>query len=145
MLTCDPEFLAGWVQAELEALGEPEALSARAKQLAADAGDALDEDEARSEAASVLADRRGFLHQLRTASDELGALEVREARGGTERLERNEPRLFAGPPACTAWLRAAPGAARRLSLLVERLLADPSLRVAELEGPLGGTPGCSTR
>ena len=141
-LTLDPEFLVGWVQAELEAQGEPSALSARA---AADAQLGLDEDEARAEAAAALAEKRGLRRELEEAAGELGAVEVREARGGVERLERSEPKLFGGAPPCTAWLRAAAGAAGRLAVLARRLVDEPGLSVVELEGPLGGSPGCSVR
>ena len=143
----DPEFLAAWVEAELEAAGDPGALAARAAldvQLAAEAGDELDEDDARSEAAAALAERRGLLASLEDAAAGLGSLEVRESRGA-ERLERGPARLFAGPPPCTAWLRPAPGAARRLALLAERLRSDPAVATAELEPTLGGSPGCSVR
>ena len=138
----DPDFLTGWVQAELEAEGEPSALAARA---AMDAELGLDEDEARAEAAGALAEKRGLQARMEEAAASLGAVQVREARGAAERLERTEPKLFAGPPACVAWLRAAPGAAGRLAALAEKLLAQPGVLFVEIEGPLGGSPGCSVR
>ena len=147
-LQIDPDFLSGWVQAELEAAGESDVLAARARteaQLAAEAGDELDDDEARSEAAAALADRRGLKAALEAAVTGLGPVEVRESRGGNDRLERREPKLFGGPPVCTAWLRTAPGAALRLTQLAQALLGNPGALVAELEGPLGGSPGCSVR
>ena len=140
-LRVDPEFLVAWVQAELEAAGESTALESRAALEADELGD----DEARAEAAAALAEKRGLLRALEEAADGLGPVEVRESRGGSDRLERGEPKLFAGPPACTAWLRAAPGAALRLRQLAEGLLKTPAAQTAELEGPLGGSPGCSVR
>ena len=72
-----------------------------------------------------------------TAAGDLWISEVREARGGSERLQREGP-------ACVAWLRANPGAAARLLALSQALVAEPGKSVAELRG-LGGTPGCATR
>jgi hypothetical protein len=144
----DPEFLVAWVQAELEAAGEPSALEARAQldmDAAFEAGDELDEDDARSAAAAALAERRGLTAALREAAVGVGPVAVREARGAAERLERHPPKLFGGPPPCTAWLRAAPGAAARLAMMAERLRGDSGAMVAEIEGPLGGSPGCSVR
>ena len=140
-LRVDPEFLVAWVQAELDAAGESTALESRAALEADELGD----DEARAEAAAALAEKRGLLRALEEAAEGLGPVEVRESRGGSDRLERGEPKLFAGPPACTAWLRAAPGAALRLRQLAEGLLKTPAAQTAELEGPLGGSPGCSVR
>ena len=140
-LRVDPEFLVAWVQAELDAAGESTALESRAALEADELGD----DEARAEAAAALAEKRGLLRALEEAAAGLGPVEVRESRGGSDRLERGEPKLFAGPPACTAWLRAAPGAALRLRQLAEGLLKTPAAQTAELEGPLGGSPGCSVR
>ena len=140
-LRVDPEFLVAWVQAELDAAGESTALESRAALEADELGD----DEARAEAAAALAEKRGLLRALEEATGGLGPVEVRESRGGSDRLERGEPKLFAGPPACTAWLRAAPGAALRLRQLAEGLLKTPAAQTAELEGPLGGSPGCSVR
>ena len=147
-LQIDPEFLSRWVEAELEASGDGSALAARARmdvQLAAEGGDELDEDEARSEAAAALAEKRGLIGRLEAAAEGLSSLQIREARSGSERLERSAPKLFEGPPSCTAWLLPAAGAAARLELLAQALLGKPGALVAELEGPLGGSPGCSVR
>jgi hypothetical protein len=122
------------VRAELEAAGDLamfESLSARAQE------DELTEEEAELDAAGRLAERRGLIDALEKAAGELWPLEVREARGAAEVLER------AGP-SCIAWLRATPGAAHRLSLLADALSRQPGKKVAEL-AVLGGTPGCSTR
>jgi hypothetical protein len=128
----DPGFLVAWVRAELASEAALfEALCARAQE------DGLTEEEAELDVAGQLAERRGLLSALETAVGELWLSEVREARGGVEKLQR------AGP-ACLAWLRATPGASARLGALSQALLADPGKAVAELPG-LGGTPGCATR
>jgi hypothetical protein len=130
----DPAFLVPWVRAELEAAGEGsqlEAHAARAQQ------DGLDPDEAELDAASDLAVRRGLAAALDGAASPLWLLEVREARGLSERVERSGL-------SCVAWLRATPGAADRLAQLVAALVEDPRSAVAEMAG-LGGTPGCATR
>lgn len=130
----DPGFLVTWVRAELAASGEEAifpALVLRAQE------DGLGEEEAELDVAGQLAERRGLLDALETATGELWLAEVHEARNRPERLER------AGP-ACVAWLSATPGAAARLGRLAQALLAEPGRGSAELEG-LGGTPGCSTR
>lgn len=128
----DPAFLVAWVRAELEReAGLFDALCARAQQ------DGLSEEEAELDVAGQLAERRGLLSALETAAGDLWISEVREARGGSERLQREGP-------ACVAWLRANPGAAARLSTLSQALVAEPGRSVAELRG-LGGTPGCATR
>ena len=128
----DPAFLVAWVRAELEEeAGLFDALCARAQQ------DGLSEEEAELDVAGQLAERRGLLSALETAAGDLWLSEVREARGGAERLQR------AGP-ACLAWLRASPGAAARLATLSQALVAEPGKSVAVLHG-LGGTPGCATR
>jgi hypothetical protein len=130
----DPAFLVPWVRAELEALGEANALDARA---ARGQEDGLDPDEAELDAASDLAARRGLLAALEGAAAPFWLAEVREARGLAERVERSGP-------SCVVWLRATAGAAHRLRQLVATLVADPRAAVAELAG-LGGTPGCATR
>jgi len=130
----DPAFLVPWVRAELEAVGEGrhlEAHAARAQQ------DGLDPDEAELDAASDLAARRGLAAALDGAAAPLWLLEVREARGLSERVERSGL-------SCVAWLRATPGAADRLAQLVAALVEDPRSAVAEMAG-LGGSPGCATR
>jgi hypothetical protein len=130
----EPAFLVAWARAELEAAGDLavfEDLSARAQ------GDGLTEEEAELDVAGQLAERRGLLDALEKAAGDLWLLEVREARGAAEVLER------AGP-SCIAWLRATAGAAHRLSLLADALSREPGKKVAEL-AMLGGTPGCSTR
>jgi hypothetical protein len=130
----DPAFLVPWVRAELEALGEANALDAHA---ARGQQDGLDPDEAELDAASDLAARRGLLAALEGAAAPLWLAEVREARGLAERVERSGP-------SCVAWLRATAGAAHRLRQLAATLVADPRAATAELAG-LGGTPGCATR
>lgn len=128
----DPGFLVAWVRAELAGEGALfDALCARAQ------GDGLTEEEAELDVAGQLAERRGLLDALETAAGDLWLSEVREARGGAERLQRTGP-------ACVAWLRAAPHAASRLAALAQALSAEPGKALAELQG-LGGTPGCSTR
>ena|SRR5947209_11156585 len=140
MMRIDPDFLVAWVQAELQAVGEPFAVPLRAEE------EEVGEDEAREDHAGAVAERRGWLRALREAAEPLGPeVEIRESRGAGDLLERAEPRLFAGPPPCTAHLRTAPGAALRLRQLAEALLARPGATSAELEGPLGGSPGCSVR
>jgi hypothetical protein len=134
MARLDPAFLVPWIRAELEALGESAALDAQAARAQ---DDGLDPDEAELDAAEGLAARRGFTAALDGAAAPLWLAEVREARGLSERIERNGP-------SCVAWLRATPGAAQRLSRLAAALAADPRSAVAELVG-LGGTPGCATR
>jgi hypothetical protein len=135
----DPLFLTAWVRAELEAAGEPRLLAAlvsRAMQ------DGLDEDEAELDAAGQLAERRGLLDALERASGELWLVEVREARGQGERLQRSSA---PGTQSAVATLRATQGAVDRLALLARALQEAPEATVAELTSPLGGTPGCSTR
>ena len=144
-VTLQPEFLVQWVQAELELAGEPGLLAARAAQAQAAADGELDDDEAQLEAASALAERRGLVAAIEAAAASLGAVELREARGAAERIERPAPQLFRGPSPCTAWLKPAAGAAERLALLAERLHSDPDALSAELPPTLGGTPGCAIR
>ena len=139
MLRIDPEFLTSWVAAELEAAGESGLLEARAM-LAPE----LDDDEARAGAAEALVERRGLMGAMAAAADGLGQVEVREARGAVEVIERAPAKLFAGP-SCIAWLKPIHGAAARLRELAAMLSADPSALRAELQGPLGGTPGCAAR
>ena len=128
----DPAFLVTWVRDELS--GDAalfDALCARARQ------DGLTEEDAELEVAGQLAERRGLLSWLETAAGDLWLSEVREARGGAERLERVGP-------ACVAWLRATKGAADRLASLAAALAAEPGKALVESPG-LGGTPGCSAR
>ena len=99
--------------------------------------DDLTEEEAELDAAGQLAERRGLLDALEKAAGNLWLSEVREARGRAEMLEKSGP-------SCVAWLRATPGAARRLAQLASALAAEPGKSVAELDG-MGGSPGCSTR
>jgi hypothetical protein len=134
MARLDPAFLVPWVRAELEALGEAAVLDAHAARAQQDG---LDPDEAELDAAADLASRRGLAAALDGAAAPLWLAEVREARGLSERIERNGP-------SCVAWLRATPGAPGRLARLVAVLVEDPHAAVAELAG-LGGTPGCATR
>src|SRR5438105_5921570 len=107
-VTIQTEFLVQWVRAELEQAGEPGLLAARAAQAVAAADGELDEDDAEAEAAGALAERRGLLGALEEAAAALGAVELREARGAAERIERPAPQLFRGPSPCTVWLRPAP-------------------------------------
>jgi len=134
MALLDPGFLVPWVRAEMEARGEASSFDAHAARAQRDG---LDPDEAELDAAGDLAARRGLIAALEGAAAPLWLTEVREARGLSERLERNGP-------SCTAWLRATAGAAQRLGRLVATLVEDPGSAVAELSG-LGGTPGCATR
>jgi len=134
MARLDPGFLVPWVRAELEALGEAATLDAHAARVQQDG---LDPDEAELDAAQDLAARRGLAAAIEGAAAPLWLAEVREARGLSERVERNGP-------SCVAWLRATAGASQRLAQLVATLVADPRAAVAELAG-LGGTPGCATR
>jgi hypothetical protein len=132
----DPQFLAVWVRAELEASGEVallQSLIGRAM------NEGLDEDEAELDAAGQIAERRGWLDSLERASGDFALAEVREARGQSERLEKSSS------SAAIAFLRATPGAIKRLETLAVALAQDPNARVAELTSPLGGTPGCSVR
>jgi hypothetical protein len=129
-----PEFLAGWIRAELEAAGDLplfDSLVARAE------ADGLDRDEAELDVCGQLAERRGLLDALERAAGDLWLAEVREALFGEERLERSGP-------SCIAWLHAAPGAIDRLALLSRALTAEPGKSVAELRIH-GGSPGCSVR
>lgn len=131
----DPQFLVAWVRAELTAAGDVEwldGLIARAKL------EDLDDDEAELDASGQLAERRGLLDALERAAGEVWLLEVREARGGVEKLER-------GSHGAVAFLAARPGAVDRLAQLAQALLAAPGTTVAELEPVLGGSPGCSVR
>ena len=132
----DRQFLVHWVRAELEASGEAGRLAALVRR-AVDEG--LGEDEAELDASGQIAERSGWLDALEGATGELWLAEVREARGGSERLERG-----AGGSA-VAWLRATAGAVGRLRTLGEALEADPKAMVAELASVLGGSPGCSVR
>ena len=134
MARIEPEFLVPWVRAELEAMGEAAALDAHAARAQEDG---LDPDEAELDAAADLAARRGLIATLEGAAAPLWLGELREARGLTERVERNGP-------SCVASLRATAGAAHRLAQLVATLVDHPGEAFAELPG-LGGTPGCATR
>jgi len=128
----DPEFLVTWVRAELSAEASLfDRLCARAQ------ADGLAEEEAELDVAGQLAERRGLLDALEKAAGNLWLSEVREARGGAEKIERSGA-------ACVAWLRATPGAVDRLGRLAGALAAEPGKSIAEL-AVLGGSPGCSTR
>jgi hypothetical protein len=144
----DPDFLVRWVREELAAAGEGSLLDRLA---ARGTGDGLADDEAELEAAEEVADRRGLRFALLEAALGLDEVQVREARGGIEWIERGlRPKgqrdLFGelSPSSCTAFLRSAPGAARRLRTLARLLLDEPGALRAELPG-LGGSPGCSLR
>jgi hypothetical protein len=144
----DPDFLVRWVREELSRTGEAPLLDGL---VARGAEDGLAEDEAEVEAAEEIADRRGLRFALLDASVGLGEVDVREARGGLEWIERalrpeGQRDLFGelSPSNCTAFLRSAPGAAQRLRTLARRLLDEPGASRAELPG-LGGSPGCSLR
>ena len=132
----DPQFLVAWVRAELEASGQAGRLDALVKRAV---GEGLGEDEGELDASGQIAERSGWLDALERATGELWLVEVREARGDAERLERG-----AGGSA-VAWLRATPGAVGRLRRMAEALAADPKATVAELASGLGGSPGCSVR
>ena len=108
MTQVDPGFLVAWVRAEVGP--ELDAWVSRAMQ------DDLTEEEAELDAAGQLAERRGLLDALEKAAGELWLSEVREARGRAEMLEKSGP-------SCVAWLRATPGAARRLAQLASALAA----------------------
>ena len=132
----DPQFLVNWIRSELEATGETARFAVLVKR-AVDEG--LGEDEGELDASGQIAERNGWLDELERATGELWLAEVREARGGGERLERG-----AGG-AAVAWLRATAGAVGRLRTMGEALAADPKATVAELASHLGGSPGCSVR
>jgi hypothetical protein len=144
----DPDFLVHWVREELLAVGEGallDRLAARA------AEDGLADDEAELEAAEEIADRRGLRFALLEAALGLDEVQVREARGGVEWIERalrpeGQRDLFGelSPSSCTAFVRSAPGAAGRLRTLARLLLDEPAASRAELPG-VGGSPGCSLR
>jgi hypothetical protein len=144
----DPDFLVRWVREELLRAGEASLLDGLA---ARGAADGLDEDEAELEAAEELADRRGLRVALLDAAVGLDEVQIREARGGVEWIERplrpeGQGDLFGelSPSSCTAFLRSTAGAAERLRTLARLLLAEPHASRAELPG-LGGSPGCSLR
>jgi hypothetical protein len=132
----DPQFLAAWVRAELEASGEAAML---ANLIGRAMNEGLDADEAELDAAGQIAERRGWLDALERAPGDLALAELREARGQSERLER-----CAGNTAI-AFLRATPGAIKRLEQLGQALATDANAKIAEITSALGGTPGCSTR
>src|ERR1700677_1472991 len=97
----DPQFLAVWVRAELEASGEVswlENLIGRAM------NEGLDSEEAELDASGQIAERRGWLDALERACGDFALVELREARGQSERLEKS------GGGAVVAFLRATPGA-----------------------------------
>jgi len=144
----DPDFLVRWVREELEQTGEAAVLDALA---ARGTADGLDEDEAELEAAEELADRRGLRVALLDAAVGLDEVQIREARGGIEWIERalrpeGQRDLFGelSPSSCTAFLRGGAGAAERLRTLARLLREEPHASRAELPG-LGGSPGCSLR
>jgi hypothetical protein len=144
----DPDFLVRWVREELQRMGEPSVLDGLA---ARGAADGLDEDEAELEAAEELADRRGLRVALLDAAVGLDEVQIREARGGIEWIERalrpeGQRDLFGelSPSSCTAFLCSTAGAAERLRTLARLLLDEPHASRAELPG-LGGSPGCSLR
>jgi len=144
----DPDFLVRWVREELEESGEAFVLDGLA---ARGISDGLDEDEAELEAAEELADRRGFRVALLDAAMGLDEVQIREARGGIEWIERalrpeGQRDLFGelSPSSCTAFLRSGAGAAERLRTLARLLREEPHASRAELPG-LGGSPGCSLR
>jgi hypothetical protein len=144
----DPDFLVRWVREELQRTGEASLLDGLA---ARGAADGLDEDEAELEAAEELADRRGLRVALLDAAVGLDEVQIREARGGAEWIERplrpeGQGDLFGelSPSSCTAFLRSAAGAADRLQTLARLLLDEPHASRVELPG-LGGSPGCSLR
>jgi len=124
MALLDPGFLVPWVRAEMEALGEASSFDAHAARAQRDG---LDPDEAELDAAGDLAARRGLIAALEGAAAPLWLTEVREARGLSERLERNGP-------SCTAWLRATAGAAQRR--VAERLV-DRRPRVVQRGAHVG--------
>jgi hypothetical protein len=144
----DPDFLVRWVREELSRAGDVSVIERLA---ARGAEDGLAEDEAELAAAEEIAHRRGLRFSLLDAAVGLGEVEVREARGGIEWIERalrpeGQRDLFGelSPSSCTAFLRSAPGAAQRLRTLARLLLDEPGASRAELPG-LGGSPGCSLR
>jgi len=144
----DPDFLVRWVREELSRAGEVSVLH---RLVARGAEDGLADDEAELEAAEEIADRRGLRFALLDAALGLGEVDVREARGGIEWIERalrpeGQRDLFGelSPSNCTAFLHSAPGAAQRLRTLARLLLDEPGASRAELPG-LGGSPGCSLR
>jgi len=144
----DPDFLVRWVREELSRTGDEPLLDGIA---ARGAEDGLAEDEAELEAAEEIAARRGLRFALLDAAAGLGEVDVREARGGIEWIERalrpeGQRDLFGelAPSNCTAFLRSAPGAAQRLRALARLLLDELGASRAELPG-LGGSPGCSIR
>ena len=132
----DPQFLVGWVRAELEALGHEARLAPLVERAVAEG---LSEDEGELDACGQIAERSGWLDALERATGESILAEVREVRGAAERLERG------GGGATVAFLRATAGAVQRLEQLGAALALDPDATVAELPSHLGGTPGCSTR
>jgi hypothetical protein len=144
----DPDFLVRWVREELQGRGEASLFDGLAARSAADG---LDEDEAEVEAAEELAGRRGLRVAMLDAAVGLDEVQVREARGGVEWIERalrpeGQRDLFGelSPSSCTAFLCSTAGAAERLRTLARRLLDEPHASRAELPG-LGGSPGCSLR